>query len=212
MDVSFIDVSPKSHPLVSPTTSHNHNCGEFTTRRTPLIAFAFGSLGKLHFWSSMLAFWGVSFIRHVCFLWRFKSDFYTAEWKNMFAFTTTIQVPIDCTQNANRKHIPNVAGSAQICQVMPHSSMLYPKNPDPFWLTSGPKHPKMVQTFCPTRILRVCTYYRRSWLKPPTLSKKLITFMNRSTWNLFVLYFGGWTLQKKTLSVQNKGHLGSICI
>ena len=29
------------------------------------------------------------------------------------------------------------------------------------------------------------------------------------TWNLFVLYFGVWTLQKKALSIQNKGHLGS---
>ena len=28
------------------------------------------------------------------------------------------------------------------------------------------------------------------------------------TRNLFVLYFGGWTLQKKFLSNQNKGHLG----
>ena len=27
------------------------------------------------------------------------------------------------------------------------------------------------------------------------------------TWNLFVLYFGGWT--KKALFKQNKGHLGS---
>ena len=29
------------------------------------------------------------------------------------------------------------------------------------------------------------------------------------TWNLFVLYFGGWTLQNKALFKQNKGHLGS---
>ena len=29
------------------------------------------------------------------------------------------------------------------------------------------------------------------------------------TWNLFVLYFWPWTLQKKALSTQNKGHLGS---
>ena len=29
------------------------------------------------------------------------------------------------------------------------------------------------------------------------------------TWNLFVLYFGGWTLQNKVFSNQNKGHLGS---
>ena len=29
------------------------------------------------------------------------------------------------------------------------------------------------------------------------------------TWNLFILYFGGWTLQKKAFSKQNKGHLGS---
>ena len=29
------------------------------------------------------------------------------------------------------------------------------------------------------------------------------------TWNLFVLYFGGWTLQIKVFSSQNKGHLGS---
>ena len=27
------------------------------------------------------------------------------------------------------------------------------------------------------------------------------------TWNLFVLYFGGWTLQNKVFSNQNKGHL-----
>ena len=31
-------------------------------------------------------------------------------------------------------------------------------------------------------------------------------------WNLFVLYFGGWTLQNKALFYQNKGHLGSRCI
>ena len=29
------------------------------------------------------------------------------------------------------------------------------------------------------------------------------------TWNLFVLYFGGWTLQNKVFCNQNKGHLGS---
>ena len=29
------------------------------------------------------------------------------------------------------------------------------------------------------------------------------------TWNLFVLYFGVWTPQKKALSIQNKGQLGS---
>ena len=29
------------------------------------------------------------------------------------------------------------------------------------------------------------------------------------TWNLFVLYFGGWTLQNNVFSKQNKGHLGS---
>ena len=29
------------------------------------------------------------------------------------------------------------------------------------------------------------------------------------TWNLFGLYFGGWTLQNKVFSNQNKGHLGS---
>ncbi len=29
------------------------------------------------------------------------------------------------------------------------------------------------------------------------------------TWNLFVLSFGSWTLQKKAFSNQNKGHLGS---
>ena len=29
------------------------------------------------------------------------------------------------------------------------------------------------------------------------------------TWNLFVLYFGIWTLQKKAFSNQNRGHLGS---
>ena len=29
------------------------------------------------------------------------------------------------------------------------------------------------------------------------------------TWNLFVLYFGGWTLQNKVFAKQNKGHLGS---
>ena len=29
------------------------------------------------------------------------------------------------------------------------------------------------------------------------------------TWNLFVLYFGVWTLQKKAFSNQNRGHLGS---
>ena len=29
------------------------------------------------------------------------------------------------------------------------------------------------------------------------------------TWNMFVLYFGVWTLQEKALSIQNKGHLGS---
>ena len=31
----------------------------------------------------------------------------------------------------------------------------------------------------------------------------------RYTWNLFVLYFGGWTLQNEALFKQNKGHLGS---
>ena len=30
------------------------------------------------------------------------------------------------------------------------------------------------------------------------------------TWNLFVLYFGGWTLQNKVFSNQNKGHLGHL--
>ena len=30
-------------------------------------------------------------------------------------------------------------------------------------------------------------------------------------WNLFVLYFGGWTLQNKALFYQNRGHLGSRC-
>ena len=29
------------------------------------------------------------------------------------------------------------------------------------------------------------------------------------TWNLFVLYFGVWTIQKKAFSIQNNGHLGS---
>ena len=29
------------------------------------------------------------------------------------------------------------------------------------------------------------------------------------TWNLFVLYFGVWTLKKKAFSNQNRGHLGS---
>ena len=29
------------------------------------------------------------------------------------------------------------------------------------------------------------------------------------TWNLFVFWFGGWTLKKKALWDQNKGHLGS---
>ncbi len=29
------------------------------------------------------------------------------------------------------------------------------------------------------------------------------------TWNLFVLYFGAWTLQKKAFSNQTRGHLGS---
>ena len=29
------------------------------------------------------------------------------------------------------------------------------------------------------------------------------------TWNLFVLYFGVSTLQNTSLSIQNKGHLGS---
>ena len=29
------------------------------------------------------------------------------------------------------------------------------------------------------------------------------------TWNLFVLYFGVWTLQKKALSIQNKDQLDS---
>ena len=33
-----------------------------------------------------------------------------------------------------------------------------------------------------------------------------------STWHLFVLYFGGWTLQNKAFSNQNRGHLGSRCI
>ena len=28
------------------------------------------------------------------------------------------------------------------------------------------------------------------------------------TWNLFVFYFGVWTLQQKALSIQNKGHFG----
>ena len=32
------------------------------------------------------------------------------------------------------------------------------------------------------------------------------------TWNLFVLYFGVWTLQNKVFSNQNRGHLGSVCI
>ena len=32
-----------------------------------------------------------------------------------------------------------------------------------------------------------------------------------SAWNLFVLYFGVWTLQKKAFSNQNRGHLGSRC-
>ena len=32
------------------------------------------------------------------------------------------------------------------------------------------------------------------------------------TWNLFVLYFGVWTLQKKAFSNQNRGHLSSVCI
>ena len=32
------------------------------------------------------------------------------------------------------------------------------------------------------------------------------------TWNLFVLCFGGWTLQKQAFSNQNEGHLGSMCI
>ena len=31
-------------------------------------------------------------------------------------------------------------------------------------------------------------------------------------WNLFVLYFRGWTFQNKALFKQNKGHLGSRCI
>ena len=30
------------------------------------------------------------------------------------------------------------------------------------------------------------------------------------TWNLFVLYFGGLTIQKKAFSNQNKGHLGTF--
>ena len=28
------------------------------------------------------------------------------------------------------------------------------------------------------------------------------------TWNQFVLYFGGWTLQNKVFSNQNKGRFG----
>ena len=40
--------------------------------------------------------------------------------------------------------------------------------------------------------------------------KKLWMYMYTIyTWNLFVLYFGVWTLQKKAFSNQNKGHLGS---
>ena len=31
--------------------------------------------------------------------------------------------------------------------------------------------------------------------------------MYRYTCNLFVLYFGAWSLQKKAFSNQNKGHL-----
>ena len=37
----------------------------------------------------------------------------------------------------------------------------------------------------------------------------MYTYIYIYTWNLFVLYFGVWTLQKKALSNQNKGHLGS---
>ena len=35
------------------------------------------------------------------------------------------------------------------------------------------------------------------------------TYFVLCTWNPFVLYFWVWTLQKKALSIQNKGHLGS---
>ena len=35
--------------------------------------------------------------------------------------------------------------------------------------------------------------------------------MPGTSWNLFVLYFGGWTLHKKAFSIQNKGHLGCRC-
>ena len=38
---------------------------------------------------------------------------------------------------------------------------------------------------------------------------KVLEFLILYTWNLFVLYFGGWTLQNKVFSNQNKGHLGS---
>ena len=31
-----------------------------------------------------------------------------------------------------------------------------------------------------------------------------------TSWNLFVLYFGGWTLQNKALFKQNNGHLGYL--
>ena len=42
-----------------------------------------------------------------------------------------------------------------------------------------------------------------------TFYKYMYIYIYIYTWNLFVLYFWPWTLQKKALSTQNKGHLGS---
>ena len=40
-------------------------------------------------------------------------------------------------------------------------------------------------------------------------NKRFKSPAKKTTWNLCVLYFCGWTLQKKVFSNQNKGHVGS---
>ena len=47
--------------------------------------------------------------------------------------------------------------------------------------------------------------------KPMGDSNPWVASMKRTvySWNPFVLYFGGLTLQDKVFSIQNRGHLGS---
>ena len=55
------------------------------------------------------------------------------------------------------------------------------------------------------------TLFFMSWKKddPKDVIFAYTHRINVYTWNLFVLYLEGWTLQNKAVFKQNNGHLGS---